>query len=321
VRAPRLAVRAAASAWARRRQGTDTLPVRLAGRRIYILPTRAGVAYAVMLTGMLLAGLNYGNSVALLLAFVLGSLGGVAMFQCHRRLLDLEVREIAVEPVFAGEPIRIRVGVRPAAGDPRDLLIRCSEPRAEPGTWQRFSAAASGNGAVATLTAPSGQRGFWQVPRLRIEQRAPFGLLKAWVWLYPTTRGLVWPRPAGSRPVPPSDGDLRGEQAQRAGLDEFAGLRPFREGDSPRQVAWKAYARGAPLLVREYHDALGRQRRLDYAALPGVDIEARLAQLAQWILDAERCGDPWSLHLPDVDLPLDTGAAHRRAGLDALALA
>jgi uncharacterized protein (DUF58 family) len=96
-------------------------------------------------------------------------------------------------------------------------------------------------------------------------------------------------------------------------------LRPFRDGDSPRQVAWKAYARGAPLLVREYHDPRGRERRLDYAQLATLEAEVRLAQLARWVLDADHEGESWSLRLPGALLALASGVAHRRACLDALA--
>ena len=56
--------------WVRRRQGGDALPVRVHRRRLYILPTRAGAGFALLLFGMLLAGLNYANSLALFITFL-----------------------------------------------------------------------------------------------------------------------------------------------------------------------------------------------------------------------------------------------------------
>ncbi|MGH8179972.1 MAG: DUF58 domain-containing protein, partial [Steroidobacteraceae bacterium] len=76
-----------AADWARRRQGPDRLPLRLARRRLYILPTRAGIAFAALLLTMLGAGLNYANSLALLLTFLLAGFALVAMHECHRNLL------------------------------------------------------------------------------------------------------------------------------------------------------------------------------------------------------------------------------------------
>jgi uncharacterized protein (DUF58 family) len=319
MRSPRLALQDAAARWARRRQGDDTLPLRLRSRRIYILPTRAGAGFGVMLAGMLVGGLNFGNSLALLLCFSLGALGAVAMVQCHRRLLDLEVGAIDVMPAYAGDAIRLQVRIRPRTGDPRDIRARVAGPGGHRGQWRHFDPEDGSREALTTLDAAAAARGWWTVPRLRIEQRAPFGLFQAWVWLHPATRGLIWPRPAGERPLPTSHGTRGAGQLLRAGLDEWASLRPFRAGDSPRQVAWKAYARGAPLLVREYEDAVGSERHFEFAALGGLDTEMRLAQLARWVLDADARGERWSLHLPDARLPLGGGAAHRHASLDALA--
>ncbi len=47
--------------WIRRRQGADLLPITLQRRRLYILPTRTGIAFGALLLLMLVAGLNYGE--------------------------------------------------------------------------------------------------------------------------------------------------------------------------------------------------------------------------------------------------------------------
>jgi len=105
-----------------------------------------------------------------------------------------------------------------------------------------------------------------------------------------------------------------------AGGDEWLGLRAFRDGDSPRQVAWKAYARGAPLLVKEYCAAAAPERHFDFERLPQLGTERRLEQLAAWIVDAENRGERYALALPGGTLALDRGAQHRHRCLSALAL-
>ena len=87
--------------WMRRRQGTDRLPATLERRRLYILPTRAGLAFAALLFLMLLAGLNYANSLALFLTFLLTGFALVVMQQCHRNLLGTEVVAAIAPAVFA----------------------------------------------------------------------------------------------------------------------------------------------------------------------------------------------------------------------------
>ena len=97
-------------------------------------------------------------------------------------------------------------------------------------------------------------------------------------------------------------------------------MRPFRDGDSPRQVAWKAYAREAPLLVKEYSSAGSPLRLLSLDAARQPDIESRLAQLARWIVDAEAAGDLYGLELPGELIPAHRGPDHRHRCLLALAL-
>ena len=92
--------------WMRKRQGDDSDPVVLTGRRIYILPTALGTGFAGMLVLMMVGAMNYANNLALGLAFLLGSLGLVAMHHCHRTLAGLKLALATTHPVFAGQRAR-----------------------------------------------------------------------------------------------------------------------------------------------------------------------------------------------------------------------
>src|SRR5688572_25779248 len=97
------------AAWARRRQGLDVPPFSFHRRRIYILPTGLGLSFAVMLTVMLIAGINYGSSAALFLTFLLGGFMLVCMHQCHRNLLRTFFVSAIAPPMFAGKPGVLRI--------------------------------------------------------------------------------------------------------------------------------------------------------------------------------------------------------------------
>ena len=88
--------------WARKRQGDDATPLVLRARRLYILPTRAGYTAALLLLVMLIAGLNYANSLALLLTFVLAGFVLVGMHECQRTLRGLELLRAQPQDCFAG---------------------------------------------------------------------------------------------------------------------------------------------------------------------------------------------------------------------------
>jgi uncharacterized protein (DUF58 family) len=302
--------------WMRRRQGLDHLPVTLERRRIYILPTRAGLAFAALLLVMLLAGLNYANSLALFLAFLLTAFALVVMQLCHRNLLGTEVTGATVPAVFAHTAGTVQLTL----GNPDSQERARLEAALPEGTLITADVAANGRQRL-DLPVSAAARGIVHLERVRLSTAWPFGLFRAWTWVHTPIDMLVYPRPRGSLPMPAQSGRRTGTRALAgAGADEWMGLRPFRDGDSPRQVDWKAYAREAPLLVKEYAQGASELRWFDFAPLAHLPIEERLSQLARWVVDAEAHGERYGLGLPGVHLPPDRGPEHRHRCLAALAV-
>jgi len=307
------------AAWVRRRQGGDALPVDLHRRRLYILPTRAGVGFTVLLFGMLLAGLNYANSLALFCTFLLAGLVLVAMYLCHANLLGATIVGARVEPAFAGEDGQLELVIDTGAAARFEYCIAAhgaaGEARSTPAR-----AGAAGHMTV-TLPLPGTHRGVHAVDRIRLSTEWPFGLFRAWTWLHLPLQRIVYPAARGERPLPQARGDKRRAtgDGQETGDDEWRGLRDYRDGDSPRRIAWKAYARGAPLLVGDYAAEGGDLHAFDFERLALLDLEARLEQLCRWIVDAEQRGEPYSLRLPSGSMAAGRGSAHRHRCLTALA--
>jgi uncharacterized protein (DUF58 family) len=303
------------AAWVRQRQGPDTLPVMLQRRRLYIVPSRAGVALGALLFLMLLAGLNYANSLALFLTFLLIAFCLVVMQQCHRNLQGLAVESLHAPAVFARRPGSAWL----ALANPGALARLGITARLD---GQAPGAADLAPGGQALLEMPVGPaaRGIVHLERIRIGTTHPFGIFHAWTWLHTPAQMLVYPAPTGTLPMPQGYAPQPGVHPRRgAGVDEWAGLRPFRDGDSPRQVDWKAYAREAPLLVKEYHAFGTELRTFDYALVRLADLEARLSQLARWVVDADGRGERYALELPGISIPADSGPEQRHRCLAALA--
>ncbi len=304
------------AAWARRRTGADRSPVTLERRRIYILPTRLGLVYGLMLFTMLLAGLNYANNLALGLTFVLAAAGWVAMHECHRNLAGLTVSVQEVRAPFAGDAAHLTYAL--SAGDGRtrhDIELAIGPTRA---TSAVDPAALP---VLATIELPCPRRGRFVLPRLAVESRFPLGLCRAWSWLHFDQPLTVYPCPAARAPdrrvADPGDQGRRTETAR--GDEDVADLRPYRAGDALRRVAWKAYARGGTLLVRDLSGSGGAPSYFDLADIAGADIEARLAVLCRLIVDAAARGDRYGLRLGDHEVASGSGTAHRARCLEALA--
>ena len=303
--------------WARRRQGEDVLPLVLHARRLYILPTRAGYGAALLLFVMLVAGLNYANSLALLLTFWLAGFVLVGMHECHRSLQGLELVQAQAADCHAGLEGTLELRFANAArGARRALTVRVAQECAT-----HFDIAPNAPLTVQVVHR-SPRRGRHPIGRLELASTAPFGLFRCWTWLHLPLDVIVYPRPLGSRALPPATAGRAAEfsPSRSPGEDEWASLRAYQPGDSPRSIAWKAYARGAPLMVGQYAGSAGIDHLLSFAGLESLDLEAQLSQLSAWVDDCERVGAASALSLPGAELPLGRGAGHRTTLLRTLAL-
>jgi len=310
----RRALEGRVAAWSRRRHGPDAGTVTIGRGRVYIVPTRLGLAYAAMLFAMLLGGLNYGNNLALLLTFLLAAGGWVAMHQCHHNLAGLSIGPAGTRAPFAGADAEFAFTL--AAPSAREDIVLKAGARAAPAV-----SLGAGQGATAAVAVPTTRRGRVRLGRLRVESSFPLGLFTAWTWTHPELECLVYPRPAprGREGPPPAAEPGAAHDGRASGEEDFAGLRAFRAGDPPRRIAWKAWARGGELVVKEYVGAARAPVVLDLAAAPGRDLEARLATLARWVVDAEERGDRYGVRLPDGEIGAGAGLSHRNRCLARLA--
>lgn len=304
------------AAWIRRRQGEDALPLTLQRRRLYILPTRAGLGFLLLLLFMLVAGLNYANSLALFLTFLLSGFVLVTMNLCHRNLLGAALYAAVAPPTYATHPGSLRLTLENTTSLPRY--------RIESGIGNEPTLVAdvpAQSRQHIDLSVPAPKRGVVTIDRLRLTTTHPFGLFRTWTWVHAPITMLVYPRPFGSQPMPSESGRKSGSRSHgHSGADEWHALRPFRDGDSPRQVDWKAYAREAPLLVKEYSASGSELRVFSFRQLARLSTEAKLEQIARWVVEAQERGDRYGLELPGVHIAPDRGADHRHRCLMSLAL-
>ena len=302
--------------WARKRQGKDPATTRLRPGRVYILPTGVGVVFGIMAFAMLLGSMNYTNNLSFVLTFLLIGIGFVSMHQCQRNLVGLELSFAGTEPVFAGQTMRFGVAVTNHSKSPRyGIRLHREGLQTEPQDLQ------PGESRVFVLPVPTEQRGWVTLDRFGVRTLFPFELFRSWAWLHMDIRGLVYPRPAHNPPEPPPTMVAHGHRQHDArGEEDFAGLRKYQAGDSPRHVAWKAFARSGQLLSKQFAGADTSSQWFDFNELPMADAEQRLAVLTRWIIDADRSLEDYGLRMPGEEFPPTHGEAHRRACLEALAL-
>ncbi len=283
----------------------------LTQRRIFILPTRQGLVLVWVLILMLLGDINYNLSLGYVLTFLLAMMATMSMLHAFRNLAHLEIRAGRADAVFSGETARFIFHFN--SKFPRYQLV-LRDANADSVT---FDLAAGQNNEIV-FSLPAVKRGWLQTGRLTLHTEFPLGLFHAWSYLHFDTRCLVYPRPLANAPLP-SAPDGAGKRSI-AGDDDFAGLRNYTPGDALPRIAWKAYARGHALQVKQFATQAGEELWLNITNTPELDLESKLARMTRWVLDAEMQGLRYGLRLPDSELPSGNGTAHRDECLRRLAL-
>lgn len=308
-------LRQSISDWIFRARAPEAPPVTLVQRRIFILPTRQGYVFAGVLGLLLLASINYTLSLGFLLTFLLAAMGGVAMLHTWRNLAHLRLRPGHCTPVFAGEAAHFGVSVETPMRTRYAVAVR------RRGEHPVFADVEAGNIASLSLPVPAPRRGRVGCGRLEIFTQYPVGLFHAWSYFDFGLTVIVYPRPDPSAGPPPTQSRSDSEEGIPVpGDEEFNMLRPYHAGDPPRQIAWKALARGQDLLTKEFNATASSELWLDWEQARAADTEARLSALTHWVLESERMGQAYGLRLPGVAIPPARGEPHRSRCLAALAL-
>lgn len=289
-----------------------TGPLVLSHRRIYILPTRRGLSFVLLIALLLLIAFVYNNNLAYLLGFLLASIFFVTILHSFKVLKGLEIKAGNNQPVFCGEMAGFSFQVFNPGRESR-YAVTLSLQQARQFDFLPQQALA------VSLPVMTERRGWLQCGTLTVASEFPFGLFRAWSPLRFDSRLLVYPKPSPIfLPFPEVGGGGLQNGAARSG-DEFDGVKSYRNGDSIRRIHWKSLAKGRGMQSKKFAGDGGMELWLDYANTPGYGVEERLSQLCRWIIDAERVGVRYGLSVADKVVDPACGQAHYHQCLQILA--
>lgn len=299
-----------------RRIGPFDGTVVLDKNRVYILPTKIGIIFFILLLLLLLGSVNYSKSLGFMLTFLLAGLGNIVMFATWRNLAGLRLRAGGSMPVFSGEEAVFAVQLENLDPQTRYSIAISREGN----EFEVVDVHANGIAQVHFRVATN-SRGLLDAGRFRLYTEFPAGLFVAWTWIELSMQCLVYPRPAVKADTLYSSIIEEGEhESQAAGHEEYAGLRKYHPGDSWRRIAWKAVARTGELHTREFTGGQPQQQWIEWNALMMPGTENRLSMMTRLVMDAEQAGSQYGLRLPDLEIAPGRGGAHYSRCLKVLAL-
>ncbi|MEY4768371.1 MAG: hypothetical protein RL637_1010 [Pseudomonadota bacterium] len=308
--------------WHKRRflfppQLPTTQPIQLTHRRIYILPTWRGLGFSLLLLILLLIAFIYNNNLVYLLCFLLASISFISILHTFKMLSNLIISKTQVQSVFASESVGFHLQIHNPTMSAKLQL----EFYVDPNHIQIINLAKLAQQNIC-LYVPTHQRGWLNCPTITVASRYPFGLFRAWSILKFDFKVLIYPAPSKrSIPLPQLAGGRESQIRQiRRGNEDFYGIREYQNGDPLSQIHWKALAKGLGLWSKQYSGEVFNQLWLDYQLTPGYEIEQRLSQLCQWILEADQARINYGLLLPNQKIAPNSGSQHLIHCLEILAL-
>jgi uncharacterized protein (DUF58 family) len=290
--------------------------VKISPRQIYILPTRYGVIYGLLLLLLLIGSINYGNNLAFSLTFLLAGLGVVAMLHTWRNLAGLELMAGANKPIFAGQTADFELHLTNNRNSERpNIKLQTSKQN-----WAITDLDSRSRDSIK-LFHESTKRGVLNLERVTVSTSYPLGLLRAWSYVALDASCLVYPKPASNKPPSTSsDYDHSSSGDKGVGVDDFIGIRAYRSGDTPKQIHWKAVASERGLQTKQFGGDRADKVWLEWQSMPGTDVEERLSRICRGVLDACDHEQEFGLRIPGTEIEPSHGQAHRHTCLAALAM-
>jgi uncharacterized protein (DUF58 family) len=172
-----------------------------------------------------------------------------------------------------------------------------------------------------TLGFAPAVRGLNTLPRVSLRTFAPMGFFVAWSYFNPDKQVLAFPRPMFT-PLPLSLDDQGEDHGvhEVPGREDVVGVRDYQAGDPMNLLSWKHVVQRDLLIAKLTTQATGGKTiSFSWEQTTYLDVESKLSQLCGWIITAHQNADAFGLVLPGQTIPVDSGSAHLRRCLEALA--
>jgi len=279
-----------------------------------ILPTIYGFGFFTLIVDVFALGFFRNSGPYHTVGLTLIVLGMVAMIQTNSNMDSVTGEVIQSEPGEEGGIARVLVVLRNGLQPARyniSLQTLKKFHLLEPPFVQELKTS-----CTVRLQIKCAARGVYHLQRIKVQSRGYYGLFSAWKWIFTDAKLIVYPKPEGQQPLPATD---QGDRLRYLTGEDFVGHRPYQAGASLKQVDWKAYARGQPLLLKEFGSRGEGPIQLRFQDALGHDTEARLRQLSAWVFACAAQNRSFSLELPGYTLAEGSGREQLREALRHLA--
>ena len=271
-------------------------------KKIYIFPNRYGFLGFLLFVVMILAGATYQNNSVFMMAFLLLSLGLIAILHTARNIRDVDILSIIVDPGFAGSETSVKVTAKNHSHIKFGLALelKTKETKTELKIEEIPSLSTTVH-STRFLLPP--KRGNHRFSRIKLSTSYPYGLFTSWTFLKLDSQIIAYPKPSGI--------DIQ-QNSYFVGQEDFSGHKTYEKSDNPSRIDWKVYSRRNVLVTKEFKSGTEVEHLFDWSKISLPDSESKLSQLSLWLTQAHKANHQYRLILPALDTQLSRGLAHYR---------
>ncbi|MDX1677062.1 DUF58 domain-containing protein [Arsukibacterium sp.] len=284
--------------------------VTLSQKIIYILPSRFGLWYILLLILLYLLGTNYQNNLILLMSYILVAVLLLALALAWRNLHGLTISCAPVLTAYAEETLMVPVAIQ--SEQPRQQL-QCYFNAADGHTISEDNRQPL---MVPLLTV---QRGYLPLPRLTLQSNYPFGLFNCKSLLNLDYHYWVFPKPLATE-IAVTSIDNHGSRQQSH--QDYDTIRHYQAGDSLKLMLWKRLARDPdnPVIKQANGNPQPDPDWISIPPLSGAALEQVLSKACYLMLQLEQRSKPYGLRIKDKNISPSCGQQHLERCLRELAL-
>ena len=300
----------------KKRSGPYDGSVTLTKDRVYIVPTKAGLVFLVLLLILLIGSINYEKSLGFFITFLLVGIGNISLLATWRNLAGLHLKSVNPAAVFAGEEISFNVQLIN-----KQMIQRHSIAISYQGSENDIVDCFANTNQLIQFRYRAEKRGLIKPGRFRLYTEFPTGLFIAWTWIDLNMSATVYPHPDKktlsifSKNIKDGENDMPGN-----GIDNFSHLRKHQQGDNINRVSWKASAKNEVLYTKEFTGARLETLWIDWFSINAKNDEHRLSIMTAYIINAEKNQQLYGIKLPAKNISPNLGNSHYQKCLTALAM-
>ncbi len=268
--------------------------------------------------------IGYGNNILYFFVFLLVSMGMTTSWLTNKNVDSVRVQDLQSSFLFANEIniLTAHVDNENKKNTPLwDVEFRV-EYRIKKNAELHVLSELENVGYVTINWIPE-KRGYHRSPRLLIQSRFPFKILRAWKYFHRTNELLVFPQRKGRESLKSLIG-MQSSKDEAANLDNeglFRDYREFQSSDSPARIDWKRSVKHQKHLLKNYEKSGDRKILIDWDMTASVlDIEERISQLALWIDLCHQQNEVFSLKIKNFKTDFFSSPSHYKSCLEKLAL-